>query len=140
MSLESQRSYLETRLTNVAPLYTPTPALWFDNLAFEPNISGNHIVLTILDGDSRPADIGNKTVDRHVGIVQIDVLIPEDSGSAPAKKMADYFGNAFRKIDVILEDGARLVTKIPEYKNMGTKNSFYRYVISIPFKRDEKRA
>jgi hypothetical protein len=81
--------------------------------------------------------MGTRKVDRHVGIVQITVLVPQRSGTALANTLAEFSGKVFRATHAALSDGANVTFRTPQFTSTGQQLGFFPIVVRIPYWRDE---
>ena len=136
MSFDLHNKSVETTLNSALAGSYPGTMLHFDNVAFaQPE--GAWVAVTLIDGKSRQTELGPKVIDRHVGFVQIETLVPELTGTTTCRKMAEFCGNVFRRQTVYLPDGARVIYRIPEYISRGTNKGYYCIMSRIPYWRDE---
>jgi hypothetical protein len=136
MSYESMRQKVEGTVQNGFGVTYPTIPIKFSNAPFtQPETMW--ITVHIVEGNAMPASMGIKAIDRHVGLVQIDVLAPINTGTAQADQVAEFAGNLFRRQNFVLTDGAYVRFKVPQYRYMGEDNGFARFMMRIAYWRDE---
>jgi hypothetical protein len=136
MSLESLRVWAEGTIQTAMHASYPAVRIKFDNSPFQqPDLIWT--AFCILDGKSVAVNLGTLKVDRHVGLVQFDVLAPQNSGTSYANQIAEFGGKQFREKKVSLSDGAVVVFKTPAFRHMGTSGGFYRICVSVNYWRDE---
>jgi len=136
MSYESMRVKVEQVTQNAFAASYPAVPIKFMNVRFtQPE--GMWVNLHIVEGNSIPASMGITAVDRHIGFVQMDVFAPLNTGTAQADKVAEFAGGLFRRQDWTLSDGAYIRFKVPQYRFMGADSGFARFMMRIPYWRDE---
>lgn len=118
-------------------LYPTTPIQW-DDVAFKQPSNGPWVAFTFLTNEEKAASIGRKYVVRTSGFVQIDVMFPENSGSAEPRKMANRLGEIFaqRKFSaesINISFYEKHITKAP------TDGPRVRYMCRVFFKYDGER-
>ena len=138
MSLESCRVWVETTFKTAMTASHPTVPVKYENAPFRQPTT-EWVALHILEGSAFPTELGPTPCDRHVGIIQIDVLVPADHGTVVANTLAEFTGSVFRLIHVTLSDQAYLRTEVPSFKYWGIQNGFFRVTVRVKFKRDEPR-
>lgn len=136
MSLDALRQYAESATMAFMAAHYPGTPTRFENVSFTQPAT-QWAAVYVLDGKSFLANIGTKKVDRHVGLIQLDVMVPAFAGTKPAYAIGEAWGKVFRDQDVRLPDGAVTKFKTYEVTNMGTHNGFYRVVFRVPYWRDE---
>lgn len=108
----------------------------YDNIPFvQPDTVWGAVC--IIDGKSAIVNLGTLKVDRHVGFVQFDVMVPQNTGTRQAAQLAEQFGKLFRDKIVSLDDGAKVVFKSPQFITLGISNGFYRMCCRVAYWRDE---
>lgn len=80
----------------------------YDNKPFTPTIGIAWVRLAIRDGDARQASIGPSSIDRHSGVVFVQIFAPLGQGEDRARWLADRAATVFRKVE--LAAGSSLVT------------------------------
>lgn len=137
MSLNAQRESVEgTFQSSVAASYAGTHVK-FENAPFkQPETAW--FAIHIVDGNSFVTNLGRgKQIDRHVGLVQVDVLAPELSGTKNLITMAEWAGKIWRLQTLTLSDGAVVRYKVPRLTSHGNSNGFHRMSVQVPYWRDE---
>jgi Bacteriophage related domain of unknown function len=146
MSLEAMRSYCESTYMAAMAASYPDVAVKFDNTQFlQPQTMW--VDFCIIDGKSFACNMGTLKVDRHVGIVQMALLVPENAGTAVGNPVMDFSGKVFREQKVRLSDGAVVVFRTPSFhygamfSERGLRPEsmlgFYPMVTRVPYWRDE---
>lgn len=136
MSLDSHRKQAESAILSAMTAAYPSVKIKFQNANFrQPETPW--IAFFMLDGKSLQANLGASSVDRHVGLVQIDVQVPNNSGTKNGNAIAEFCGNVFRKTRVVLDDGAVVRYRTPEFTSLGEQVGFYRIMCRVAYWRDE---
>jgi hypothetical protein len=131
------RKSCEHRLSQYLQSRTPPVHFSFDNTKANKPAGKPYVEMTIIEGKSRRANLGGKRTVRHVGVLQIDVLYPKDTGMGSVEELATACSKLFDEWSTILDDNARLNFKTPVLKDLGSKYEFVRIAVSIPYWRDE---
>ena len=136
MSMETLRVWAESTIQSAMHISYPAVPIKFDNAPFkQPDTAWTAFCL--LDGKSTAVNLGTIKVDRHVGLVQFDVLVPQNSGTKLANLICEFGGKQFRDQRVTLSDGAVVKFQTPSFRHMGTSGGFFRTVCSVVYWRDE---
>lgn len=138
MSLESMRKYVETTLTTELASTHPSVKIKYENVKFVPVSGGTYVAIYILDGDAFQASLGNRFTERHVGVLQIDIMSPEGSGTTYRNSLADRISSIFRRLNSLLVDGSYLQFRVPRTTALGNEGLYDRLAVSISYYRDEK--
>jgi len=136
MSLEAMRLWVETNVQTAMANAYPAIPVKYDNARFiQPETTWTS--LRLIDGKSFGTNLGNHKVDRHVGLIQFDVLVPEHTGTSQANTIASFIGDFMKNRKIGLSDGSSVVLRQPEYKNIGRNEGFYRVMCRVPYWRDD---
>jgi hypothetical protein len=136
MSYETMRAQVEGVALNGFSTTYPNVPIKFSNAPFSQP-EGPWVSVHIVEGNSMPASMGITAVDRHVGFVQFDVLVPINTGTALADQIAEFAGNLYRRQDWHLSDGAYIRFKVPQYRYMGENDAYARFMMRCNYWRDE---
>lgn len=138
MSLKTARRYIENRLKEQLGFHYPKFQLEYNNTKND-KVKGRsgRVVYTIMTGKGFRTNLGNQKIDRFIGELQLDVLVPSDVGNGLRDEVCDFLGDVFNEVETTLTDNARLRFKVPAFTEAGVKSEESRAIVSIPFWRDE---
>lgn len=136
MSLEALRVYSEGLVQTSMNSQYPAITVKYENAPF-PQPDGAWASFSVNDGHGLLVNIGTRKVDRHLGIVQFDSLVPQNTGTSMANQVAEYIGNIFRDSQALLQDGSKVIFKAPSYISLGVQGGFYRICMRCGYWRDE---
>ena len=136
MSTETTRLAVETLFQSEMAAHLPEVTILYQN-ADSNAPQGLHVSLWLMEGRAHEANIGNRTVDRHVGVVQVTVAMPVRTGTSKGNQIADFVGLIFRNKQIRLEDGALLRFRIPSNSYQGDVGGYAHVTVRIPYWRDE---
>lgn len=139
MSFLAHNTTFENTVKSALTGAYPSVAIQYENVALQQP-DGTWVSLALIDGPGRQVELGARTTFRHVGVAQIDVLVPQLSGTVAARTIAEFLGNAFRTQTVYGVDGCRIIYRAPEFTARGAHNGFYCIMVRIPYWRDEPRS
>ena len=80
----------------------------------------------------------NKVIERHVGMIQLTIWVPEEKGTKAASEAADKFAKGFAHKQGRDTSGSTYVFKGVETINPDTKTGYSVHVSRIPFHRDTR--
>lgn len=128
MSYSQERTDIESRLSTG---WNTTSIAW-DNIPFSPTPGTAWIRCTILPGDVDALEFGRDTEKEYMGIIDIGIFTPRETGTAIARGYADTLSDLFDMVEfgTIDCDEARV-------QNLGVDGDWYHLSISISFKRRE---
>ena len=95
------------------------------------------MALSILPGGSGQKSIGGSPIIRHVGLVQIDIFIPEGDGTREAGRLADAVALIFER-QRLSTSGGTIVFGTVDRTPMPPKHGVYHTLVSFPFRRDRQ--
>lgn len=138
MSSTTTRTYIENRLITQLGFYHPNVQLQIANVDVDKDYSSvARVAYAIMDGKGMRANLGNRKVDRYVGELQLNIMVPKDDGNGVRDILADFLGDVFNEAEAILTDDARLRFKVPSFREAGIIGDSSVKIVSIPFWRDE---
>lgn len=142
MSFEAERKALEGYFKSH---WTDPAVLIFDNTN-QPKPEAGDIYLTfrLVFSDGRQAELGAKNKQvlmRYDGLLQIDIMVPAEKGTAIGQKLADKAADILRRQQILDDAGGQITFKIPQKKTFGVLNPTdrFRVALSIPYIRDVKQ-
>jgi hypothetical protein len=136
MSQESMRIWTENTVLAAMQASYPAVGVRFGNAVFlQPDTPWAKLV--VIEGSSFGVNLGTRKVDRHVGLVQFDVLVPDRQGAALGNQIAEFIGDTLKTRKVRLADGAPVTFHEPTYMDWGRSGGFYRIICRVGFWRDE---
>lgn len=109
----------------------------FQNQPFTQPTNSPFFSVRVLEAGGFPTNLGRSIVDRHVGIVQVDVYGVLDTGTKNLADAVEMVGNALRRGSVVLTDGSFLRFRIPSFMNNQAANERYCFSMKIDYWRDE---
>ena len=117
----------------------PDVPIQVPNQPFATPPDKTYINVSIIHGESEPAQITQtRQVDRHVGILQFDIVTPLDIGTKKQNDVADYLSKIFRRSSIQTASAGTLIFRTPNYIVVGSDRGADRLVVRIPFRRDEQ--
>lgn len=111
--------------------------VFYDNVKIEtPN--GPFLRHKIMDTSAVRSEINGGTThfNRYTGVVQIDVVVPENTGTHRARQLADIASAIYRGKSISYGDSGQITFRIPSTQSAGVMSGYYRLVVRCPFDRD----
>lgn len=110
MSIDKVRSALETALNAM----TPALSTAWENGPFTPINGTAYQRVNLLTAEPENPSIGN-TLYREIGILQITLMYPKDTGSGGANARAELIRTTFKRGNSFTKDGVKvIVERTPE--------------------------
>lgn len=129
MSFEAAQIAIESRL---AANFTAYPIKW-QNVVFDEETESIFVDLQVKEHDSERASLGPNPLHRSLGIISINVYVPENSGTATGRGIADDLAAIFRDASF-----SGIICRSPVVRNIGSYEGHYVINMSVPFHRDEQ--
>jgi len=135
MSFDAERQAIESRF---AANFTSLAAdrIAYENVKFKQPTSGSWVRLTIRNGDARQASIANSPLNRYIGVIVVDVFVPEDTGTATARQLAESAAAVFRNVQFSVTGSGTITTRVPTIFPVGVQNGWLQLSMSVAFYRD----
>ena len=102
------------------------------------NEQGLHAVIHILPSeDVLPINLGITSKSRNVGLVQVDVYGPKDTGAGPTNTLAYQIGKAFKRqqLTIVAENG-HCVFKDHSVQSRGEVRGKHKEQMRVPYRYD----
>ncbi len=132
-AFDDERRAFEARM---AAQFTALP-IKYENVPFKQPTTG-WVDFQILPAGGGRISVGT-TVKRHryLGNLQIDIYLPEDTGSSDARSHADTIEAIFRDQQFSAGDSGTITCRTPVYVKGGIVKGYLRGILSIPYQRDK---
>jgi hypothetical protein len=116
-------------------LYPSIPIV-FPNMAV-PDTSGNFVEFNILASeDTMPINLGHEAKSRNVGLIQVDVFTPKDTGAGDGYLIAYACGNVFKRQTLSVGAEGLVVFKDPSIQDRGQVRGRHKYMMRVPYRYD----
>ena len=132
MSFADERRAIEGRL---ADNFTALPVR-FDNLPFDQPHDAGFVALSIRAGQARQVSTGPRPLHRHTGTIQLDIFVPEDSGTQVSRAHADSLAAIFRGARFAAGDSGTITCRTPRIDTPGVRDGWHLISLRIPYQRD----
>ena len=130
MSDSAVTTYIEKRI--VAQVGFSYPEFLVDIRNVPEDQSPKRVAYLLIGGRSARSTLGAKW-DRHIGILQMEVIIPDNEGNGERDEVADFLADAFNELETTLPNGIRLRFKVPSQRDFGTGNGESKKIVSVPY-------
>jgi hypothetical protein len=137
MSFADERAAIAGRFSSNWSGTTADRIRW-ENQKFRQPESGAWVSLSIRNGEARVAGISaNDPLNRYLGIIIVDVFVPEDTGTDTARTLADAAAAIFRNVQFSAGSSGTITTRVPSIFPAGTRNGWYQLSMSVRYHRDK---
>ncbi len=132
-AFDDERRAFEARL---AANFTTLP-IKYENVPFDQPTTP-WIAITVLPAGGERISIGT-TVKRHryVGNLQIDIFVPEDTGTSAVRGYADTIDTIFRDQQFSAGSSGTITCRTPAYVPGGVKDGYYWAILTVAYYRDK---
>ncbi|MEO7017967.1 MAG: phage tail terminator-like protein [Leifsonia sp.] len=137
--LDSVREEVTRQLSTAlaASIYSDI-AVWYPNRPIVQKDGTIWIRLTFIGGDGIQANLGPTAVERFVGIIQMEVVFPESSGTKKANDITDFLGKLFSRKQFYSDANNRVTCKVPKFMMInGVVDGTMRNIARVAYRRDE---
>jgi len=100
----------------------------------DPN-KAPYIKFTYNESESHNAAIGGQ-IQRHIGFVQVDVYVKENTGSKDSNIICDAIVTILTNQELDLGNSEQLTYRVGMTQEIGEEQSFYRQMVRVPYFRD----
>lgn len=139
LRVEEFRAYVEPRFAEEFSALYPHK-IQFPNIKFAPPKNAPYVAFNNLMGDMIPVTLGSVKFDRHIGILQVDVLVPEETGGRDAGLIAEHCAGLFGNLTFRISDVQVVRFKPSTVRTMGAQNGWFRVMVRTPYWRDVKQS
>lgn len=117
----------------------PSLKIAFENNTFTQPKGEHWIDITYAPGQSMRKNLGRgpRRVFRHMGIVVINIMAPEEEGTVTLDGLRDVVFKAVADRKFNLGADGYLTLVFPDTRNRGTLNGFRTYCIQVEYHHDE---
>lgn len=93
------RAFVETRFRDHMNAQYPTLPLEYSNTDVPETVAEFAVIHIMASDDTVPICIGGASMNRNVGIIQVDVYTPKDQGTGEGREIAHFAGKVFKRKD-----------------------------------------
>lgn len=111
----------------------PGVAMSFENQPFTQPKGQPWVHITLIPGEVKRKEISSAQVIRMCGVVNVQLMVPQDQGTRKLHQMADAVVKIFGDRDFSLPDG-RIITYGLEVRNRGLLNGFHCFSVQADYR------
>lgn len=104
----------------------------YGNDVFTPTVGTAWVRVTMLDGSGQQTSLGSTSLDRHAGVLVVQVFTPVGEGDDRARWLADQAAAIFRKVTV-----SGVLFQVPGVTRVGRTETWLQMNVACPYQRDE---
>ncbi len=135
MGLDAVRTKTEQVLAAALAAAHPTAKINYENVKFMQPKQAPWVEVRMTPGKTTRADVGSRRVRHSWGVVNLTVLVPEETGTATIHNIGDTIENAFLDRNFALPgDGGYLTYYCVTRRNRGVINGFLAHGVMIEYR------
>lgn len=138
MSANEQRIFIETFLLNSFAAAQPDFQVVVGNIK-EPTEPSRYVTYHDMAGEALQGELTGKSFDRAVGVLQIDIMVPENEGTHRLFEVGDYLKEVLSKKSFTLPNNSVLVFRVGSHRYIGVNSQLARQSFRIGYYRDDRR-
>lgn len=123
-------THIEKRIVSQVGFYHPEFLVDINNVPEDQK--KNRVTYMLLAGKAARSTLGAKW-DRHVGILQLEIMVPESEGNGNRDRVGDFLSDIFNEYEVTLTGDVRLRFKVPAPRDFGCVSGESKLIISVPY-------
>lgn len=116
---------IETYLSQQFVTKRPTVPMHFENTKFAKPTNSAWVYVTLIDGESVRANIGNPYQWKSTGVVNCQVLVPEDTGTRLCRSIIDDIFSILADRQIPMVPEGSITFCYAERRNRGTVGGWY---------------
>ena len=132
MSFEAARAAIFGTFKQEFGLAYPTTKVYYENQKFEQPVGQPWVSIAFIPNLSRRADIGTVKHFKHEGVVNVNVMVPEDTGTKTMHEMADKVFTVLADRDWGIGDN-KVTTYGVQRRSRGVVAGYYVHNIQCEF-------
>lgn len=133
MSFANERAAIESRF---AANWTTT-RIKYENTQFEQPKTA-WVALFILNGDGQQISLGlsPNPLHRYVGVIMVQIFLPESSGTQTGRAYADTIASVFRRAQFSNGSSGTITCRTPSISPGNLRDGWFQINVTCPFQRD----
>lgn len=146
MSFALTRQAIEARFATAWAIAEPTVPVKYQNALFDQPANSEWVALHVLDGPGAQASLETGPFHRYVGVIVIQIFVPENTGTQRARTLGDNAasvflvsnrGAAFKAGGGNPLDGSGRITCLTPAIEPGEVNEgWFQMNVNVPYQRD----
>lgn len=137
MSLEAARAHFADVVTTAWAARYPSVPIEYENRKFDQPVPSPWMDFNIMETDRKRKNIGVSRFVRSMGMLVLELYVPEDSGTRELFEMGDYIGTALEEQNHPLGNSMNATTFTAKKRSDGKVNGFYRLTVIVEYWFDE---
>lgn len=135
MSLEQARAAVAATFQSEFGAAYPTVPISFENVRFEQPVNKPWVYFSFILGDAVRQELSDAKRYRHLGVVNVTVMVPTDTGTKLSTEIVDKVFNILADRQWNTADGA-LTTYGAQKRTRGVINGWYTRNVMLEYRYD----
>lgn len=136
MSKAKFKACVEPIIANAFEAEMPGIKVMFPNAPVRDPENEPHVEVFYLTEDSFRANVGGKRVERSTGIIQLDLLVPKDTGTRSEEEKLERVADTLSDQSFKVSAFQTVTFRVKEIYDIGKSGEYYRLTSRIPYVRD----
>lgn len=129
-------SYVEVRTIGSLATSYPGMLVQVSNTTVADTVDSYVAIHILASDDVTPIDIGVNAKSRNVGVVQIDVYTPKDTGAGEGGDIAKVCSKIFKRLTANIGTEGQATFKDPSILDRGTVRGRHKTEMRVPYRYD----
>lgn len=130
--------FTEKRFQDLFSAAYPSVPIFFSNVPVPDTVTSYVGMHVLASEDTMPINVGHEAKSRNVGLIQVDVYTPKDTGAGLAYTMAYAAGMIFKRQDLLVGSEGNVVFKDPSIQDRGEVRGKHKHMMRVPYRYDFK--
>lgn len=139
MSTESFREVVSGHFASQWVSQYPLVPISFENVKFAQPTDTAWVNFIIVPGDRFATAIGQNAGRRQMGVLNIAVMVPQDTGSKASNEMVDHIVSIFEDLKLTVTAFGRANFFNTEVRKRGNISGYYTQNVQIEFQYDQEK-
>ena len=136
MSFEDERRAIESRFASNFTTVTADRIAW-ENRRFKQPDTGTWVRFTVLNGETRNAALSNTILKRTIGVIAVQVFVPELTGTKTAREAADAVATVFQNQQFSAGNSGTITCRAASIRSIGIDAGWFQINVTCPYQRDQ---
>lgn len=131
-------SEVEALFSNYMTANQAAIPFYFENSKVPTDLDIYAVLHILPSEDVLPINVGINAKSRNVGLIQVDVYGPKDTGAGATQTLAYQIGKAFKRVNLLVATEGHAVFKDPSVQSRGEVRGRHKEQMRVPYRYDFK--
>lgn len=129
-------SKVETIFADAMAILYPDMSVYFSNSAVPKDLDEYAVIHIMASEDVIPINLGITAKSRNVGVIQVDVYTPQDTGAGLGSTIANAIGKVFKRQVVAAGTEGQITFKDSSVVDRGEVRGRHKQQMRVPYRYD----